>query len=287
MNMHDDSELITGSVFLSRMWAARLYILGSTALFAFLALAFAFLMPQKYTVSMLISPVTPVETPGTTAGSLASTFLGKQTDPKFELFQTIIKTEGFARALDRKYGYVKQLTPYGIKTPVEFYSFLHRGLVLVPSAEDSNAVEIDLEFQDPAIANTLMKRVFVEGNETVRLLDTERAAKFAGYVENRFASETNKSLQDAMLALLMTQERFLMVTQVDLPYAANLIDGPNTSEKPTSPKKLLMTAIGAVFGFSLMIGWLLLADAIVSDRRRRGLPPPKFWAFPPEVFGEK
>jgi hypothetical protein len=48
-----------------------------------------------------------------------------------------------------------------------------------------------------------------------------------------------------------------------------------------------MTAIGAVFGFSLMIGWLLLADAIVSDRRRRGLPPPKFWAFPPEVFGEK
>jgi hypothetical protein len=41
-----------------------------------------------------------------------------------------------------------------------------------------------------------------------------------------------------------------------------------------------MTAVGALFGFGLMLGWLILADSIISDRRRRGLPLPKLWAVP-------
>jgi hypothetical protein len=277
----DSSELLTASGFLSRLWAAKLYLLGSIVIFALLALLFASLMPQKYTISMLISPVTSLETPGSSSGSLASSLLlGKQTDPKFSLFQTVIKTEGFARMLDRKYGYVKQLKPYGVETPAEFYLFLRKNLVLIQSADESNSLELDIEFQDRELASQLLQRIFVEGNEVVRLLDTRRAEKFAGYVENRFTRETNTSLQDAMLTLLMTQERFLMMTRVDLPYAANLLDGPNASERPTSPKLLLMTAVGALFGFGLMLGWLILADSIISDRRRRGLPLPKLWAVP-------
>ena len=203
---------------------------------------------------------------------------GRRDDSKFDLFLTIIKTEGFAHHLEQKYHYIEQTRgDYEIANMQGLIGLLG-SIMITPSAANDTTV-LSLQTRNKEFAKQFLSTVFFEGNQTIRQMDTQRAEKFSSYIEERFKSEPNKAMQDALVSLLITQERFLMVTKVDLPYAVELLDGPTVSIRPTSPKKKLLLAIGFVVGFCVGVAGVLVRDAVAEERYRRGFETPELSAI--------
>lgn len=272
----DEIDKITASGFLFKIWEERLFVFMSVLFFAFLAEGYILLSSPKYTASILVGHVTPVDNVSQSAGSSAAgtiALLGlgaaPNNDKKFTLFLTLIKTETFARLLEQKYHYVERTRGSTKIRDVNSLAGLLKSIIVVPSP-DEETTTLSLQASDREFARNFLLTVYREGNQAVQQIDTQRAQKFASFIENRFKSENNRAMQDALGSLLVAQERFLMVTSVNLPYAAQLLD-VTVSATPTSPKKKLLLLIGLAVGFSMGTFGILIADAFGTERRKRGL----------------
>ena len=276
----DDESRISVFDFLENLWGERVFIIVVVLIAALLSEIYILHSPVKYTTTMLIGHVTSVETPGASTGSalgggnaiaLIGLGGGVSTDTKFNLFLTVIKTENFARMLESKYHYDR---PHGegtvLPTAGAVAGYLG-GIIALPSGD---MLTLQVQTEDRTFAKQFLVTIYNEGNQYVRLIDTRRAQKFAAFVEDRFRSENSRALQDALGTLLVNQERFLMVTSVDLPYAVQLIDGPISTVSPTSPNTKLLREIGLGVGLAGSIFVILVWEAVAAERRRRGLVTP-------------
>jgi hypothetical protein len=60
------------------------------------------------------------------------------------------------------------------------------------------------------------------------------------------------------------------VTSVDLPYAVQVIDGPTSTETPTSPNTKLLREIGLGVALAISVFIILVWEAVAAERRERG-----------------
>ncbi len=272
----DDDNKVTAIGFLVKVWDERLFVGIVTAIFLIAVEAYIIYTPTRYTATLLVGHVTSVDsTPGaSSSGGLSGTIAliglgtGFSNDTKFNLFLTLVKTENFARRLDAKYHYVGR--KHGETTIPSLAALTGTlGGLIILNASDTTTVS--MQSPDRAFAKEFLLDVYHEGNMAVRSIDVERARKFTDFIENRFRSESSRPMLDAMGSLLVNQERFLMVTSVDLPYAVQLLDGPTASATPTSPRKRLLQMIGLTVGVAFSIFLILVWEAVTSERRGRGL----------------
>ena len=271
-NNHRDAITATG--FLIRLWEERLFLTVAVFICVTLAAVYIVLSPSKYTATALLLPVEPTGMQAeTTVGGMPSalSLLGgaRQENPKFELFLTVIKTERFGHHLQQKYHFVgSPQSGHVVRSFAQLMAMLH-GIVVVQNSASNTAV-LSIQLSNKGFAKQFLLAVINEGNAEIRARDSRRAEKLASYVESKFKNETNRAVQDALASLLISQERFLMMTQVDLPYAAEILDGPTVSNRPTSPKKILLLGVGVVAGIFIGLAAVLLWDAAVEERRSRG-----------------
>lgn len=275
---NDTAPKFTAIGFVLRIWEERLFLGLLVGLFTALAVIYSLVLLPKYTATMLIGHVTSVENPGGSSasglGGAISLFGKNRDDPKYNLFLELIKTQDFAASLERKYHLIETAPKEErLRQIGDVEALLHS--VATATDSETGITKLTVQLRNKAFAKNVLEMIYNEGNEAVRRIDTQRAKSFADYIESRFKNETNRSLQDALGSLLITQERFLMVTRVDLPYAAQRLDGPNVSNRPTSPRRFLIIAIGLVVSFALGLICIVLWDAIIDERAGRGLATPR------------
>ena len=129
--------------------------------------------------------------------------------------------------------------------------------------------KIVFRHQDPEFAVQLLRWIHEEGDELIREEAQERATRQIEYIERKLATVLITEHRFSLTQLLSDQEKQMMMIQVDLPFAARVIEPPVVSDAPTSPKPFRLLALGVVGGFFVGILLLFLYDNL---RGRQTLP---------------
>ena len=122
-----------------------------------------------------------------------------------------------------------------------------------------------MDSRDPKFAVLYLNVVVQATNDFIREKDRSSIEPYVDYLHQKLAtSNLNLAQHDALSGLLVDQERRLMLSSVDVPYAASIQDGPNIT---MSNKAVRMLAVYVVLGLilGLAVGW-------VRNFRTKGQP---------------
>jgi hypothetical protein len=268
------------------LWARRKMIIGATALGFIMGLAVAISTGGKYTVSMTLIPSETDLTRDT--GIQLSSILSNGADlpvSKFKQFQAELYSYRTAELLDHNYGVLCEISPTrcDFKTHTwkpkaawrKTLSLATATLLGMPPAPDtpqvSDLVEyikdtvtlttektssltiISMESRDLERSKLFLTRLVDAANQTIRERDRADLTKYVDYVSNRIESLTAVAQRPALDALLLTEERRLMLTNVQVAYAATTLDGPNAVRSNAALKIAISVAAGFILGGVLAI----------------------------------
>jgi hypothetical protein len=207
--------------------------------------------------------------------------------PKFTRFVSALNTTSVAKIMDKKYDMicrtfagdcdVKTHTwrkhtgfaawqrrtlanlahlrdPDAPRTPADLADYTE-SQVVISSDRTSHILTLTMDTRDAKFATLYLSTLVKATNDFVKAGDLSTVGPIVAYLNAKLAT-TNLTLEqhDALVGLLVDQERRLMLSSVDVPYAALIQDGPNVSSSNGAMRMLAMdTLIGLVLGLGLGI----------------------------------
>jgi hypothetical protein len=131
------------------------------------------------------------------------------------------------------------------------------GSVIVAQIKKTDSVNsLSFVHSNPEFAAQFLSLVVNTTNDYIRAQNRETQKRYVDYLSASAAKTTNVEQRQAIDTLLLQEERQLMMTEVDTPYAATILDGPTVTTLNTALKTI---AIYAILG-------LLLGTAISLSR---------------------
>jgi len=218
--------------------------------------------------------------------------------PKFTQFLSALHSVGVAEVLDKKYamtcrvfsGYCDQEThrwlrrdgfrawlngilaqlsglpdPNGPFTTTELAQYIE-GSVEVTVDKANQVVKLGYQSPKPKFAAEFLTLLVQTTNDYIKNQDKVVLRQYVNYLSNQAATATNVAQRDAIDQLLLQQERKLMLTEVNVPYAATVLDGPTVL--PVNKAFRLIAVYGAL---GLIVG------SLIALGRRYLLPHLRNW----------
>jgi len=207
--------------------------------------------------------------------------------PKFTQFLSALHSTGVAKILDKKYamtcrvfagncdlkthewrrregfrawlnGVLASLVglpdPNGPYTPTDLAQYID-GAVDVAIDKTNQVVKLSYEYPKPQFAAEFMTVLVRTTNDYIKEQDRIVLRQYVNYLANQAVQATNVAQRDAIDQLLLTQERKLMLTEVDVPYAANVLDGPTVLPRNKALKIIaIYGALGMILGGLIALG---------------------------------
>jgi hypothetical protein len=247
-----------------QVWTGRWIVVAGLVLGLLYGLYLAHRAGPLYMASVEVLP-TESEGGGSSGGGGALSMLaglagggGGGAVPKFVQFQFAIGSVGVAQMLDKKYDMVCVVYRglCDIKThvwrprtgsdavinaflarvaglpdpngPLTVVDLAHYNFSAIGITKDKTSGLVTLGYynSDPKFAADYLLKVLDTTNNYVREQDRATARNMVDYVAHRVATNTNVEQRAALDSLLLQQERRLMMTEVNAPYAAIILDGP-------------------------------------------------------------
>lgn len=115
---------------------------------------------------------------------------------------------------------------------------------------DTGMVRLVLRGRDPEAAEATLKQLIDDANEMLRREAAANAQHQAAYLRGRLAETQVQDYRATLIDLLTEQEQTLLLSNGSIPFAAELIEVPNSSGTPTK-RPFLYGAIAGAIGFSL------------------------------------
>ena len=128
---------------------------------------------------------------------------------------------------------------------------------------------IRFDHADPRFAIALLTALNVAADHHLKTAALTRANQFAKYLDARLATVVLTEHRVALAMALSEQEKQIMLASSDAPYAADLVEAPNASLAPTSPRAVIVLMASLVFGLVLGTLGAMVAIAIAQHRRDR------------------
>jgi len=288
---------ISISELLARAWSGRFIVIVTTLLFMGLGAGYVSYLGPKYLATMWVSPAeSDSGSGGGSSGLLAQLSDSSEASsvPKFTQFLSAIPSTGVAKQLDRKYdmvcrvfrGTCDQAThqwhsetgirpwiagltaklgglpdPNGARTASDLAGYIAGNVEI--SQNKKNAIAI-LSYSDskPERASQFLAAVVSSANDYIKRLNNENERRYVAYLADTVAKTTNVEQRQILDTLLLQHERQLMMTEVDVPYAATILEGPSVT-----PVNKVMKMLLAFAALGFLIGLL-----VALFRPRKSLP---------------
>jgi len=263
---------------------------------ALLMIALLPAMTPKYTVTMTVVPPPADQSQNSSgAGSALTGILSlagggslTQGNNYYQRYQKLLVSPAVAERMQQEYGMLQIVfeplwdkqnkrwkQPFSLRvlllgwlfnmahvpawTPpdiVTLASFLEGNIVVVPSTLN-DIVTISMTSPDPAFAKKVLLAAHTEANALERDIVARHASQQVRYLQDKLASVTVADYRATLLQILSAQEKTLMLTQTNAPFAADIISPPSVSDQPTSPRPVLYLVLAAAIGG--LIGAFLVA----------------------------
>ncbi|MBT3396007.1 MAG: hypothetical protein HOB82_01645 [Alphaproteobacteria bacterium] len=159
------------------------------------------------------------------------------------------------------------LPTWSAPTTQSFAEFLS-GAIAIRKETGSPFTTVSTRSADPVFALWLLDTVYREADAFVREADLRATRQRKAYLEEQIRETAVLEFREMFVGLLANEERRLMLTQTDLPYAAQVIEQPFVSSQPTSPN-LVQDFWVLVFGWILGGSLLVLLVALIRSGSRR------------------
>lgn len=279
-----------------------------------LVLYFALLLISKptYQAVMVLGP-TPGNTrsplanalPANALSLLGMSSLSSSNVNDFEVFRQLLSSEEVAQILFNQPGFKERVLydqwdselhrwrPDGllVRLQLGFNALLgvkdlrtdrSRVAVYVEKVVDEYAMErtgfdrITAVHKDPDAAVFLLSSLYKADDNYLRQLRVNRIRSYLDFLNARVQVASNEAHRTALIDLIISQERELMLAQSGQPYAAEMVRSPAIERTPVKPKPLqwlgvMLIIAGAVSG---MILYLMRKEGGVAPiRQTQPLPP--------------
>lgn len=116
-------------------------------------------------------------------------------------------------------------------------------------------ISIAYHHPDPAFAVNFLNALFQKTDIVMKAQLQKRANTRIAYLQQRLKEPQTRDQEAALVAMLKEQEHLKMISAIDVPYAAIMLEAPIASAKSVSPNKtiliLTLTILGALSGCAL------------------------------------
>jgi hypothetical protein len=134
------------------------------------------------------------------------------------------------------------------------------GSVTIETNKKNSIVVLSFKDRKPKFSAFFLSSLISATNDYVKFLNRDTQRRYVEYLSQASLKTSNVQQRETIDTLLLQQERQLMMTEVDAPYAASVLDGPNVKPVNNVERIIIMYgALGAVLGsiFALFRHWLL------------------------------
>lgn len=253
---------------------------------ALLMLVTALLMPPMFRAQALVAPVLQNEGAGAAGGTLrslsglaalANIDIGAGGGRKDQSFATL-NSMGFAREFIEKHNllpvlYAKRWDAQagrwksGERVPTlgEAVKYFTNGVVSIADDKKTSFVTITVDWYSPQQAAEWANGMIDLVNDKLRAEAINHTSRSLEYLNGELAKTSVVELRQAIYRLVEEQENNAMLANVQRDYAYRFIDAAVAPEHKNSPKRAVMTAVGAAIG--LFIGTLLVYLLRARSRR--------------------
>lgn len=247
--------------------------------------------PPTYTVSIGLLPTegsgdVSIGDGGALSALAGLVGMGGGSVPKFTLFVASLNTTAVAKIMDQKYdmicltfscdqkthtwrkgtgwraGFNRLMAqiahlrdPDAPRTAVDLAENTTNQVTITPDRV-THVLTLSMDSKDPKSAVRYLNALVQSANSFIKERDRSTILPYVDYLHKKLATENlNLAQHDAFAGLLVEQERRLMLSSVDVPYAASVQDGPNITMSNKAVRMLAVDImLGLVLGFG--VGWI-------------------------------
>ena len=138
--------------------------------------------------------------------------------------------------------------PNGPRTIQDLAAYVS-GAVITEENKNNSMVMVRYTNSKPEFASEFLSAVIKSSNDYIRAQSRETQRRYVEYLSNSASKTTNVEQRMAIDALLLQEERQLMMTEVDIPYAAKILDGPTIQPVNNALKTIAIDGIlGTILG---------------------------------------
>jgi hypothetical protein len=275
-----------------RLIARWRMIIAVTAIATLIGIATVWMRGPTYIAAMDLLPSEADLTgsnniPGNGALGLIAGLSGLQANsvPKFVQFQSALSSPDVARILDQKFNLVcrvykgecdpltRQWTPrtdlraristilaalQGLpdpalrRTPSDLASYIGDSVKI--ATDKTNIAHLTYANRDPQFAAEFLSMVQRTTADYLKEQDRRVLHQYVDYLSKEIAVTTSVEQRAALAALLLEQDRRLMLSNVNAPYAAAVLSGPDVAPRSLAVGTLaVFMATGFVLGIALAL----------------------------------
>ena len=136
----------------------------------------------------------------------------------------------------------------------------------VSAISDTPFTRVSTRHSDPATALRLLSVTYFAADEYVRQHGLAQSLGRKQYLEQQLQRTASLEHRATFTGLLLQEERRLMLARSDLPYAAEIVEPPHVSTRPSRPEVTKLVGV-PVAGWTLAAVFLVLAFALLRNRR--------------------
>jgi len=284
-------KTISVSYLLGLAWTARLFIVIATVLGFLYGIYSVYAAGPAYMATIRVSPAANDASLGDVANTsslLAGLAGGSGANqvPKFIQFTYALNSIEVARILDQKYDllcrvyrsdcdpvthqwkartgireFVTSITArlsglpdpnIGPRGAEDLAKYIEGQIVVAQLKKTDSVYSLSYANRNPQFASQFVSLVVKTANDYVRAQSRATQERYVDYLTASAAKATNVEQRQAIDALLLQEERQLMMTEVDVPYAAKILDGPTITPVNQALKTIAKwTALGLLLGIAL------------------------------------
>ena len=134
-----------------------------------------------------------------------------------------------------------------------------RTRVKIDSAPTQTVTVIRFDHVDPQFAVKVLAALNSIVDQHLRAVALARSSEYAKFLETKLATITIAEHRVAITEVLSEQEKLIMLASSSAPYAADLVEAPTASLRPTSPRPIIVLAASIVLGLVLGVLGTMIA----------------------------
>lgn len=257
-----DYEGETLTDFLRRLWQARLWVIVGAFFGLCGGAALLLSLQPHYQATMIVAPAMAQDTGDSfsrfeNGNDVALRSVGAEypVPAEFVRFEQVLRGNSAAVILG-KYG--GMLDKFGEEHVFRFQSnaplpdkaiadYLLNNVKIEPIGTTSSR-RITYAHPDPEFAMLVLKRLHTITDETIRQKAAGETQERIVWLQKELSQTTNPDHRAALVKLLMAQERRRMLTSMDEPFTAEIVEPPFASSRPKWPYPPLVLFVAAFIG---------------------------------------
>jgi LPS O-antigen subunit length determinant protein (WzzB/FepE family) len=238
------------------LWASRFYLLYGALAGVVFALLLMVVIPHKYQAEMIVAPTNKTE--GKDFSSLLPDAdipalqyfvqrIAGNSSTDFTEFETLMRTSRVAEEIFKNKIILAQLLPTEKQSVRYLRDYLQNKISIAPMAATAIR-QISFRHENPEFAKAFLQILYDKTDFILKQDIHQRANKLITHLEQALVNTRSPDHRQALVTLLKEQEHLKLLTSIDVPYAAQLIEPPIVSVTPVTPNPWLLFPVLLLIG---------------------------------------